>query len=226
MKEHFLLNLPCADRTRAPLAYRGQLAHPAIGGLTPFSSVDWPGKLCAVVFLSGCPWRCRYCHNPHLHQRDSVVSMEALGRFINTRKGLLDGVVISGGEPLMDPACPSLAHLAKGAGFEVALHTAGIYPDRLGSMLESLDWVGLDIKTTPDRYDSLTQTKRSFPPVLKSLDLLLQWGRPFECRTTWDPSWLPQDALLELAETLCERGVKSFAVQRYREGVCFHLWLN
>jgi len=62
----------------------------------------------------------------------------------------------------MDPACPSLAHLAKGAGFEVALHTAGIYPDRLGSMLESLDWVGLDIKTTPDRYDSLTQTKTEF----------------------------------------------------------------
>ena len=117
----------------------------------------------------------------------------------------------------MDPACLDLALLAKGLGFKLALHTAGIYPDRLGSMLKHLDWVGLDIKTIADRYDTLTQRKNSFPPVARSLDRLLDWGGEFECRTTWDPAWLPQDALLELAETLSVKGVKSFAVQRYRD---------
>ncbi len=217
MKEHFLLSQPRAEHAIAWGARTRSSAQPAIGGMVPFSSLDWPGKLCAVVFLSGCPWRCGYCHNPHLHQRDSVISMEALERFLSARKGLLDGLVISGGEPLMDPACPDLAHLAKNNGFKVALHTAGIYPDRLESMLNSLDWVGLDIKTTANRYDALTNRARSFFPVMKSLDVLIQWGGDFECRTTWDPSWLPQTELLELAEMLCSRGVKSFAVQRYRE---------
>ncbi len=217
MKEHFLLSQPRAEHAIAWGARTRSSAQPAIGGMVSFSSLDWPGKLCAVVFLSGCPWRCGYCHNPHLHQRDSVISMEALERFLSARKGLLDGLVISGGEPLMDPACPDLAHLAKNNGFKVALHTAGIYPDRLESMLNSLDWVGLDIKTTANRYDALTNRARSFFPVMKSLDVLIQWGGDFECRTTWDPSWLPQTELLELAEMLCSRGVKSFAVQRYRE---------
>lgn len=217
MKEHFLLSQPRAEHAITCGPKIRPSAQPAIGGMVPFSSVDWPGKLCAVVFLSGCPWRCDYCHNPHLHQRDSVISINALGRFLTARKGLLDGLVISGGEPLMDPACPDLAHLAKNNGFKVALHTAGIYPDRLESMLNSLDWVGLDIKTTANRYDTLTNRARSFFPVMKSLDVLIQWGGAFECRTTWDPSWLPQTELLELAEMLCSRGVKSFAVQRYRE---------
>ena len=222
MKEHSLQRLLHADMTLIkPTACGPSLKQPAIGGLVPFSSVDWPGRLCAVVFLTGCPWRCGYCHNPHLHERDCVMSMEKLGRFLQTRSGLLDGLVISGGEPLMDPACPDLASLAKDWGYQVALHTAGIYPDRLVSMLDRLDWVGLDIKTTSDRYDALTQRKRSFAPVLQSLEHLLKWGGSFECRTTWDSSWLPQAALMELAEMLCAQGVRSFAIQRYRqEGAC------
>ena len=145
------------------------------------------------------------------------MTMEALEQFLKARQGLLDGLVISGGEPLMDLACPQLARLAKACGYEVALHTAGIYPDRLHAMLDSLDWVGLDIKTTSDQYDSLTQRQRSFSPVMQSLDMLLDWGGTFECRTTWDPSWLSQAALLELAGMLCAKGVRAFAVQRYRQ---------
>ena len=218
MREDSLQRRHHADMTLIkPAACGLSLKQPAIGGMVPFSSVDWPGKLCAVVFLSGCPWRCGYCHNPHLHERGSVISMEELWRLLQARSGLLDGLVISGGEPLMDPACPDLAHLAKELGYQVALHTAGIYPDRLVCMLDRLEWVGLDIKTTSDRYDALTQRRRSFDPVMESLAHLLKWGGSFECRTTWDPSWLPQAALMKLAEMLCAQGVRSFAVQRYRE---------
>ena len=220
MREHSLLRQPQAESGHAGSSGRAPMKPPAIGGLVPFSSVDWPGKLCAVVFLSGCPWRCGYCHNPHLHERESVMTMEALEQFLRARQGLLDGLVISGGEPLMDLACPRLGRLAKECSYEVALHTAGIYPDRLRAMLDRLDWVGLDIKTTSDRYDALTQRQRSFAPVMQSLDMLLEWGGTFECRTTWDPRWLPQESLLELADMLCAKGVRAFAVQRHRqEGV-------
>ena len=217
MREHSLLRQPPAKAVRAASNDRVLMKPPAIGGLVPFSSVDWPGKLCAVVFLSGCPWRCGYCHNPHLHERESVMTMAAFEQFLKARQGLLDGLVISGGEPLMDLACPQLGSLAKGFGYQVALHTAGIYPDRLYGMLDRLDWVGLDIKTTPDRYDALTQRHRSVAPVMRSLDMLLEWGGTFECRTTWDPCWLPQEALLELADMLRARGVRAFAVQRHRQ---------
>lgn len=189
---------------------------PALGGLTRYSSVDWPGKLSAVVFVAGCPWRCHYCHNPGLQQRVRELDWDEVLNFLARRRGLLDGVVFCGGEPLSEPTLPALAAQVRDMGFAVALHTAGIYPDRLAEMLPGVSWVGLDIKTDAEGYDALTGRARSHAPVRQSLAALLAHGVDFECRTTWSPSWLPEPALLALAETLAQQGVRHYAVQHYR----------
>lgn len=213
-----LKNVPpdAPDRAPAARAAASLPPLPVIGGLTPFSSVDWPGQLAAVVFIAGCPWRCHYCHNPHLQARERHLHWTQVMAFLQSRRALLDAVVFSGGEPLSEPRLPQLIAAVRALGFKTGLHTAGIYPARLAAVLSLLDWVGLDIKTTASRYDTLTGRRGSAAPVANCLDQLLRSDCAFECRTTWHPDWLPEPELLELAQDLKRRGVKHFALQAYR----------
>lgn len=191
---------------------------PCIGGLVPFSTVDWPGRLAAVVFVSGCPWRCHYCHNPLLQERRHVIEWEQVHGLLARRRGLLDGVVFSGGEPCSDATLPWMMDAVQTLGFRIGLHTAGIYPRQLQGLLDRLDWVGLDIKALPAGYAALTGRRYSSAPVWTSLELLLNWGGEFECRTTWSPDWLSESGLIDLAQELARRGVQNYVVQGYREG--------
>jgi anaerobic ribonucleoside-triphosphate reductase activating protein len=190
---------------------------PCLGGLVPFSTVDWPGKLAAVVFVAGCPWRCHYCHNPVLQERSPVIEWEQVYGLLSRRRGLLDGVVFSGGEPCSDATLPWMIDAVRALGYKVGLHTAGIYPRQLQGLLDRLDWVGLDVKSLPAGYAALTGRRYSSAPVWTSLELLLNWGGDFECRTTWSPNWLKESELLDLAQELAHRGVQNYAVQGYRE---------
>ncbi|MBV1777345.1 anaerobic ribonucleoside-triphosphate reductase activating protein [Burkholderiaceae bacterium DAT-1] len=189
---------------------------PAIGGMVPYSSVDWPGVLCAVVFISGCPWRCSYCHNPHLQDRHHTMRWTDITDFLAQRSGLLEGVVFSGGEPCSEPQLDSMIRTVRQMGFKVGLHTAGIYPARLARILPVLDWIGLDIKAPEGRYDDITGRKHSSLSALTSLELLLNSDVPFECRTTWDRALFDEQALCQLGSDLAQRGVKAFSLQYMR----------
>ncbi|WP_313370620.1 anaerobic ribonucleoside-triphosphate reductase activating protein [Achromobacter animicus] len=189
---------------------------PAVGGLVPFSTVDWPGQLAAVVFISGCPWRCHYCHNVELQTRAARYDWREVRAFLETRKGLLDAVVFSGGEPLSEPRLPAMIRDVKRMGYRVGLHTAGIYPLRLADVLRHLDWVGMDIKADAKGYDDITGRRDSQRPALACLTQLLSAGQDFECRITWHPDWLDESRLMALARELARRGVRHFAVQAAR----------
>lgn len=189
---------------------------PALAGLTPFSSVDWPGRLVAVLFIGGCPWRCGYCHNPHLQSRYRHYHWPDVERWLVSRQGLLDGVVFSGGEPLSEPQLPAMLSQVRQLGFATAVHTAGMYPQRLASVLPMLDWVGLDIKTRQQDYDALTGRTHSAAAVWRSLNLLLASDVTFECRTSWQASLLAESALLALARSLSELGIQHYAIQQMR----------
>ncbi|MEW9900601.1 anaerobic ribonucleoside-triphosphate reductase activating protein [Chitinivorax sp. PXF-14] len=189
-----------------------------IGGLARFSTVDWPGRLACVVFVQGCPWRCGYCHNPHLQPRDQAdgPGWPALRDWLETRRGLLDGIVFSGGEPTIDPALGAAIREAREAGFAVGLHTAGIYPARLADVLPDLDWVGLDIKALPEDYEAVTRIRGSAQPAWESLRHLAASGVAFECRTTLEPGLFDDASLLALADKLVEFGTRRYALQAYR----------
>ncbi|MDR3429523.1 anaerobic ribonucleoside-triphosphate reductase activating protein [Silvimonas sp.] len=196
---------------------------PKLGGLVPFSSCDYPGKLACVVFISGCPWRCHYCHNPHLQTRSKTPTEPTWDDIVNWlegRKGLLDAVVFCGGEPLTERWLPLMMAQVKAMGFEVALHTGGAYPERLKQCLPYLDWVGFDVKAPFAEYEGVTQIRSSGDPARESLRLIRDSGVAYECRTTIHPSLLNDDALLRLAGTLAVYGVQDFVLQPFRPNGC------
>lgn len=195
---------------------------PKLGGWVPFSATDYPGKLAAVIFIQGCPWRCAYCHNPHLQARDgaAALSWEQAMVTLQRRQGLLDAVVFSGGEPTLDPGLESAIRQVRELGYQVGLHTGGAYPKRLESILPLLDWVGLDVKAPFDRYESITGIAGSGEPARMCAQMLAVSGVAHEVRTTIHPDLLTHEDLLHLAQSLATMGVQRYALQLFRQQGC------
>ena len=193
-----------------------------LGGVTPFSTVDWPGKLAAVAFVQGCPWRCAYCHNPHLQQvvRGGTPSFDAFVAWLRTRVGLLDAVVFSGGEPTAQVALPAAMVAVKELGFSVGLHTAGASPRRLAEALRCADWVGFDAKAAAREVASIARVAWSGTAASASLRLLLASDVRHEIRTTVHPSLLDEDALVRLADELASLCVRRWVLQPFRPSGC------
>jgi pyruvate formate lyase activating enzyme len=193
-----------------------------VGGLVPFSTTDWPGRLAAVVFVQGCPWRCGYCHNPHLLPAEGPVAepWEDVLAWLDTRRGLLDAVVFSGGEPTAAAALPAAIRAVRDRGFAIGLHTGGAYPRRLATVVHQLDWVGLDIKAPAAEYINVTAVSASGIPAFASLDLVRRSGVPFEVRTTVHPALTPADSLLRLADELAGLGILRWVLQPFRTVGC------
>lgn len=202
--------------TSPPRPHEADAAAPLIGGLVPFTTIDFPGKLAAVLFCQGCPWRCGYCQNVHLLPfADGSRAWDEILAFLNGRRGMLDAVVFSGGEPLAQPALPDAMQAVRGLGFAVGLHTAGVSTTRLRAALPLSDWVGFDVKAPFSRYADVTGTAGG-RAAWASLAALLDSGRPHEVRTTVDGSVLDGDALLTMADELSAIGVRRWTLQRCR----------
>ena len=189
-----------------------------VAGLVPFTTIDYPGKLAAVIFLQGCPLKCPFCHNKTLQTEGTPtdITLSELDIFLNNRRRLLDGIVLSGGEPLKHKEVIDLINKIKALNYLVGVHTSGVYPDHLGMTLELIDWVGLDIKAPWKKYELLTGRKGMEKPVQESLNLLTESGKEFECRTTCDPRYLTKDDILKMAKDLSGRGVQTYYLQKYR----------
>ncbi len=193
-----------------------------VAGFTPFTTIDFPERLAAVVFLSGCPWRCQYCHNPELIKKgttDGLLWADILA-YLRERQGWLDGVVFSGGEPTLNPHLPKMMADVRALGFAVGLHTGGMFPERLKTCLSQVDWIGLDIKALPHHYHRIVGRKRFLDGVWRSLELLVKAKIDFECRTTVIWSLMSPPELLALAELLAAKGVARYAIQMGRLNHC------
>lgn len=193
-----------------------------VGGCTKFTSTDYPGQLAAVIFVQGCPWRCSYCHNPHLQPRDAApaIAWPDMLAFLDTRAGLLDAVVFSGGEPTLDPALEGAMRSVRALGFKIGLHTAGIYPERLRQVLPLVDWVGLDIKTSFEAYDEITTVTGSGHAAQAAASIVLQSGVPYEFRTTIHPTLTTRQHITALTQQIGDMGCQSYALQDFRPTGC------
>lgn len=197
-----------------------------MAGLVRLSTVDWPGKLAAVVFLQGCPWQCTYCHNPDLIdvRAPGTLAWTDILEFLDRRRGLLDGVVFSGGEPTLQPRLPQAVDDVRARGFGVGLHTGGAWPRRLERLLPRLDWVGLDVKHLPEKYAEITGAGPSGAAAWASLDAVLESGVDHEVRTTVDPTVHVRDDVIALADRLRERGVRRHVLQEARADGAAPAW--
>ncbi|BBM03482.1 anaerobic ribonucleoside-triphosphate reductase activating protein [Microbulbifer sp. GL-2] len=187
-----------------------------VGGFTPFTAIDYPGALAAVVFCQGCPWRCRYCHNTDLlpAKAPSAYDWEQILGFLASRQGLLDAVVFSGGEPTAQNALETAVIQVRALGFKVGLHTAGVYPRKLDRLIPSLDWVGLDIKALPENYAAITGVEGSGKAPWQCAELLARSDTPLQVRLTRHPVLTSDTELEQIRHKLQELGIPHLEVQR------------
>ena len=161
-----------------------------IGGLQKVTLLDYPGKVACTVFLPGCNLRCPYCHNPSLvlpGQKTEGISPESLLAFLNTRRGKLDGVCVTGGEPTLHRDLPELLGQIRDLGFSIKLDTNGTNPEMLASLLQAgaLDYVAMDIKNSKEKYaETVGIPDFDITPIERSVEILKSGAVPFEFRTT------------------------------------------
>ena len=160
-----------------------------IHGLQKMTLLDYPGKVACTVFFGGCDMRCPYCHNAELldGSAPSIMSDEELIEFLKKRRGLLDGVAITGGEPLLQKDLPDLAARIRDLGYPIKLDTNGNHPERLERMIREglAQYVAMDIKNSPERYaETIGLPQFDTAPVKESAALLLEGRTEYEFRTT------------------------------------------
>ena len=160
-----------------------------IKGLQKLTLLDYPGRLAATVFLGGCNFRCPFCHNAALVVRSdgAEISEDELFAFLESRRGKLTGVCITGGEPTLNPSLPSFIKRIRALGYSVKLDTNGTNPDMLISLVRGglVDYVAMDVKSSIDRYADVAGVPGlDTTPVERSIDFLLSAEVDYEFRTT------------------------------------------
>ncbi len=176
-----------------------------IAGLQKMTLLDFPGKVACTLFLQGCNWRCPFCHNSGLLSgpAETPMEMNAFLRFLETRKGLLDGVCVSGGEPTLHPGLPALLAEIKKLGYAVKLDTNGSRPDVLRAVVEDnlVDYVAMDIKNSPAMYAATTGIPDiDLRAVEESIQYLVSSSLPYEFRTTLVHPLHSDNSILEMGK--------------------------
>ena len=190
-----------------------------IGGLQKASLIDYPGKVSCVIFLVGCNFRCPYCHNPELVNRHlykgSYPSEKAVCEFLSERRNLLDGIVISGGEPTLQNDLMCLCEKVKRMGFQLKLDTNGSRPEIIRGLIKGglIDYVAMDIKTDPFRYSPLITNRCDPGGILSSIQLIVESNVHYEFRTTCVRPIVTEETVETIAKTI--RGARRYVLQRF-----------
>lgn len=191
-----------------------------IKGLQKLTLLDFPEKLACTVFTGGCNFRCPFCHNASLvtHIDDDYISEEEFFTFLSSRKGRLDGVCVTGGEPTLEPDLGEFIQKIKDLGFQVKLDTNGYRPDVLESLIASgnVDYVAMDIKNSLDSYPKTIGLK-SFDPekIKKSVSILLSGRVPYEFRTTVVKELHSEEDFYKIAELV--KGADKYYLQTFKD---------
>lgn len=182
-----------------------------IGGLQKTSLLDFPGKICAIVFTAGCNFRCGYCHNPELVR--PVTLVKDIFDFLKLRAGKLDGVVISGGEPCIHNDLPEFILRIKELGYAVKLDTNGSFPEMLEKVLPHLDYAAMDIKAPLEKYNSIINVCCDTKKISNSINLIKNSGIDYEFRTTVVKSQLDYDDFEKIGKLI--RSAKRYYLQKF-----------
>lgn len=186
-------------------------------GLQKLTLLDYSGLLACTVFSSGCNFRCPFCHNELLvngNEKELEYSMQDIVDFLEKRKKLLDGICISGGEPLLHDDVFILAETAKKLGYKVKLDTNGSFPDKLKKAVDDgiIDYVAMDIKNSPEKYP-VTCGNQQFKNIEKSVQFLLRNTIDYEFRTTVTGNLHELSDFIEIGRFI--KGAKRYYLQKF-----------
>ena len=184
---------------------------------TPFTHLDYPGYLAAIIWFSGCNMRCDYCYNSDIvFAKEGQYCAVDIIEFLQTRQNLLDGVVLSGGEATLHPLAPLCEEIKK-LGFKIKLDTNGSNPSQIATLLENklIDFIALDYKAPKSKFSTITHAKL-YDNFSQTLDFLITGNYPFEVRTTLHDDLLDVCDINEMIEDLYQRGyTKTYYIQQF-----------
>lgn len=191
-----------------------------IGGFQKVSLSEFPGRIAAIVFTQGCNFRCPYCHNPELVDPDRFgepIPVDEILAFLQKRRGRLDGVSITGGEPLLQEDLPGFLLTIKEMGFEVKLDTNGSRPDFLRRIIidNLIDYIAMDIKSPLDRYQEITLTDADPDKIRRSIAIIMESKVDYEFRTTVAPPLIQGSDIVAIARMIT--GSRRYALHRFQQ---------
>ncbi len=191
-----------------------------IHGLQKMTLLDFPGHVACTVFFGGCDMRCPFCHNAELLDGSAqpVMEEEDFYAFLKKRQGLLDGVAITGGEPLLQKNLRDFIRRIRDLGYPVKLDTNGTHPDRLDVLLreEAVQYVAMDIKNSPERYaETAGLPEIDLAPVRESVTLLMTGKTPYEFRTTVVKELHDDNSFIRIGEWI--RGAERYFLQKFTD---------
>ena len=185
-----------------------------IAGIIKFTLIDYPGHVACAIFFQGCNFRCKYCQNYELIERKKGgIPPEYILEFLEERKDILNAVVLSGGEPLLQEDLQEFVKELKSIGFKVKLDTNGYLYDKLLEVIKYVDYVAMDVKAKKERYEFVTGVKINFKNILKSIDIIKNNARDYEFRTTVVPGLVEGEDIEEIAKIL--GNVKRYVIQNF-----------
>lgn len=192
-----------------------------ISGLQKLTLLDYPQKVAATIFTPGCNFRCPFCHNASLvidPGNAQIISEQDVMKFLDSRKGILDGVCITGGEPLMHKDIGNFIEKVKKLGYLVKLDTNGSYFDRMKELVDSnlVDYIAMDIKNSPEKYEiTAAATPDMLEQIKKSVAFLLEGKVDYEFRTTVVREFHKEDDFLSIGKWI--EGAKSYILQNFED---------
>lgn len=175
-----------------------------IGGLIKFSMIDFPGKVAAILFTRGCNLRCAYCHNPELLEYNAsqpdAITEEELEDFLQKRKSRLDGIVITGGEPTLQPDLADFCAKLKKLGYQVKLDTNGTNPQVVEDLLKQklVDFIAMDIKAPFSKYEAVCQKPVDTEKVKQTMAIIAKYNIPHQYRTTYYKEVLTDEDIAQI----------------------------
>ncbi|QQS61365.1 MAG: anaerobic ribonucleoside-triphosphate reductase activating protein [Candidatus Moraniibacteriota bacterium] len=197
-----------------------------IAGFEKFTLLDYPGKMATVVFTPGCVFRCPFCHNPELVEVTDSISLELFKKnreeeffdFLEKRKGKLDAVCITGGEPTLQKDLLETISRIRSLGFLIKLDTNGFFPDIVEKILNEnvVDYWAMDIKHMPEKYSLATGVSVPLDDIKRSVSLLMKRAKEYEFRTTVVPGIHEEEDFFRIAEWI--DGASAYYLQEFRQG--------
>lgn len=188
-----------------------------IGGFQKTSLLDYPDQVSSIFWTVGCNFNCPFCYNKNLVEDkvEKIPEGEILS-FLKKRKGLLDGVVISGGEPLLQEDLVDFAGKIKKLGYLVKIDTNGTFPDKIKELIDKkqVDYIAMDIKAPKKKYNTLTGIKTDISKIEKSIEIIKNNSTDYEFKTTFIPQLLQKEDIVEIAKWL--EGAKRFYLQQFK----------
>jgi pyruvate formate lyase activating enzyme len=197
-----------------------------LSGIQPFTMIDFPEKIACVVFTPGCPFRCGYCHNPEFVLPEKLKEMKrdfipdkTFFNFLDERRGLLEGVVITGGEPTIMKDLVEFCEKIKEKGYVIKLDTNGINPEVIALLINNrlIDYIAIDVKTSVLQYKSLCGDGAKGEKVAESIKVVMASGIEYEFRSTLIKKIHTQKILEDMAEMV--KGAKKLYLQSFRPAI-------